>query len=191
MSLTFKKYLSPTFLEIFPTSSDFVSGYQSSPLYINELTDANLGVLYSLLVAKYGENPISNASEDLFKNKLYSVIYKYGPTWNKKLDLQKKLRALTDTELMLGTTAIYNRASNPESEPTTSTLEELPYVNDQNTQKFKRNKSQAYAELYTILRDDITETFINQFRYCFRNIVAGDWVWVEEPDEEEEEEDEA
>lgn len=186
MSLTFKKYLSPTFLEIFPTSSDFVSGYQSSPLYINELTDATLGVLYSLLVAKYGENPIANASEDLFKNKLYSVIYKYGPTWNKKLDLQKKLRALTDTELMLGTTTIYNRASNPEQAPSTDTLDELTYINDQNTQKFKKNKSSAYAELYTLLRDDVTDSFINQFKICFRQIVAGDYVYVEEEEEDNE-----
>lgn len=186
MSLVFKKYLSPTFLEIFPASSDFISGYKASPLYINELTDATLGVLYSLLVAKYGENPISNKTVDLFKNKLYSVIFKFGPTWNKKLDLQKKLRALTDTELMLGTTTIYNRASNPESAPSTDTLDELTYINDQNTQKFKKNKSTAYAELYTLLRDDVTDSFINQFRICFRNIVAGDYVYVEEEDEDDE-----
>ena len=191
MSLVFKKYCVPTFLEVFVDSTSFITDYKASPLYISELTDATLGVVYALLVAKYGKNPIANHTVDLFKNKVFSVLFKFGPTWNKKLDLQKKLRALTDTELMLGTTTIYNRASNPEQSPTTDTLDELTYINDQNTQKFKKNKSQAYAELYTILRDDITETFINQFRYCFRNIVAGDWVWIEEPDEEEEDEDEA
>lgn len=186
MSLVLKKYAVPTFLEVYPADSDFVSGYKASVLYNNELTDSVLDVIYGLLVAKYGENPIANATVDLFKAKVYSILFKYGPTWYKKLDLQKKLRALTDDELMLGTTAIYNRASNPESEPTTNTLNELPYINDQNTQKFKRNKSQAYAELFTILRDDVTETFINQFKYCFRNIVSGDYVWVEEEEEEDE-----
>jgi hypothetical protein len=186
MTLVFKKYFVPTFLEIFDDSDSFVNGYKASPLYNNELTDATLVVIYSLLVAKYGKNPIANKDSDLFKNKVYSVLFKYGPTWNKKLDLQKKLRALTDTELMLGTTTIYNRASNPEQAPTTDTLDELTYINDQNTQKFKKNKSQAYAELYSILRDDITDSFINQFRYCFRNIVAGDYVYMEEEEEDDE-----
>ena len=186
MSLVFKKYISPTFLEIFETSSDMITGYKASPLYINELTDEVLAVVYALVVAKYGENPISNKTVDLFKNKFYSILFKFGPTWYKKLTLQKNLRALTDTELMLGTTTIYNRASNPEQAPSTDTLDELTYINDQNTQKFKKNKSTAYAELYTLLRDDVTDSFINQFRICFRNIVAGDYVYVEEEDEEDE-----
>ena len=186
MSLVIKKYCVPTFLEIFTNSDAFVNGYKASPLYLNELTDAQLVVVYALLSAKYGMNPIANKTEDMFKNKVYSILFKYGPTWNKKLDLQKKLRQLTDTELMLGTTTIYNRASNPEQAPSTDTLDELTYINDQNTQKFKKNKSQAYAELYTILRDDVTDTFLNQFRYCFRNIVAGDYIWVEEENEEDE-----
>lgn len=185
MSLVFKKYYNPTFIEIFDSSNNFVTGYKASPLYINEIPDATLSILYSLLMAKYGENPISNASTDMFKNKLYSIIYKYGPTWYKKMDIQAKLRALTESELLLGTTTIYNRASNPEQTPTTSTMDELQFINDQNTQKFKRNKSQAYAELWTILRDDITEAFINKFSVCFQSIVAGDYVWVEEEEEDE------
>ena len=187
MNLVLKKYTSPTFSEIFEDSGTFILGYKASPLYINELTDATLQVLYSLLVSKYGDNPIANKNENLFKNKLYAVIFKYGPTWNKKLDLQKKLRALTDTELMLGTTTIYNRASNPEMAPSTGTLDELTYINDQNTQKFKKNKSSAYAELFVMLRDDVTDSFLDKFKICFRQIVAGDYVYMEEEEEEENE----
>lgn len=184
MSLVCKKYINPTLIEIFANATAFVNGYKASPLYLSELTDAILTIMYNLLVAKYGENPISNQSEDMFKVKMYSIIYKYAPTWNKKLTIQATLRGLTESEILLGTTTIYNNALNPEQEPSTGTLDELPYVNNQNTQKFKRNKSTAYAELYSILRDDVTDTFINRFKVCFRTVVAGDYVWVEEEDEE-------
>ena len=137
------KYIHKTLLEVYPVSSDFVDDYKASPLYINELSDTTLGILYCLLVAKYGKNPIANKTEDLFKIKAYSIIFQYGPTWNKKLDLQKKIRGLTDAELMLGTTTIYNQASNPETAPTTDTLDEITYINNQNTQKFKKNKSSS------------------------------------------------
>ena len=46
MSLAFKKYCVPTFLEVFVDSTSFITDYKASPLYINELTDATLGVVY-------------------------------------------------------------------------------------------------------------------------------------------------
>lgn len=180
MGFILKKYSTPTFSEVYENSTSFVNGYKSSPLYLSELTDATLGIIYSLLVARYGETPILNQTEDVFKVKVYSIIYQYAPTWQKKLSIQTTLRGLTESELILGTTTIYNRASNPETAPTTETLDELTYINDQNTQKFKKNKSQAYSELYTLLRDDITEDFMRKFRILFRNIVAGDYIWIEE-----------
>lgn len=186
MALVIKKYSSPTFDEVFASSDSFVNGYKASPLYLSELTDANITLIYSLLSSKYGTTPIINKTEEAFKNKLYSVIYQYAPTWSKKLSIQTTLRGLSEADLILGTTTIYNRASNPETTPTTGTLDELTYVNDQNTQKFKRNKSQAWSELYSLLRDDITKAFLDRFRICFRNIVAGDYVLVEEEDEEDE-----
>lgn len=180
-----KKYDTPTFLEVYPTSTDFVNGYKASPLYLSELDDSTLTVLYALLVAKYGGTPTINRTLDLFKIKLYSVIFKFGPTWYKKLDIQKKLRALTESEILLGATSIYNTAMNPEQAPTTGTLDELTYINNQIVNKYKKNKTQGYAELYTLLREDVTESFLAKFKVCFRSVVAPDWVFVESEEEEE------
>lgn len=180
MAYELRKYTTPTFSEIYENATEFVNSYKASPLYLSELTDANLTIIYNLLLARYGETPIYNKTADIFKVKFYSLIYQYAPTWQKKLSIQTTLRGLSESELIVGTTTIYNRASNPETAPTTETLDELTYINDQNTQKFKRNKSQAYSELYQLLRDDITEDFMRRFKILFRNIVAGDYVYVEE-----------
>ena len=180
MAYELRKYTTPTFSEIYENATEFVNSYKASPLYLSELTDANLTIIYNLLLARYGETPIYNKTADIFKVKFYSLIYQYAPTWQKKLSIQTTLRGLSESELIVGTTTIYNRASNPETAPTTETLDELTYINDQNTQKFKRNKSQAYSELYQLLRDDITEDFIRRFKILFRNIVAGDYVYIEE-----------
>ena len=184
-----KKYSSPTFIEVFPDLNTFSTTFKSTSYYSlldNEFSDGSIAITYSLLVSKYGDNPIANFSQDMFKNKLFSIIYEYGPTWQSKLLIQKKLRNLSEAEILLGTTTIYNRASNPEQAPTTDTIDELTYINDQNTQKFKRNKSTAYAELYSILQDNISDIYINKFKVCFRQIVSPDFVFVEEEDEDDE-----
>lgn len=189
MTWIFKKYSSPTFIEVFPDLNTFSTSFKGTSYYSlldNEFSDGSIAITYSLLVAKYGNNPIANFSEDMFKNKLFSIIYEYGPTWQSKLFIQKKLRTLTEDEILLGTTTIYNRASNPEQAPTTDTLDELTYINDQNTQKFKKNKSTAYAELYSILQDNISDVYIGKFKVCFRQIVSPDFVFVDEEDEEDE-----
>lgn len=60
---------------------------------------------------------------------------------------------------------------NPEIEPDTQTLEELPYINSQNTSKYKKGKLDALAALYEVLSRDVTKEFINQFRVLFLVIV--------------------
>ena len=183
------QYRTVTFGEAFPTSTQFSTEFKASAYYSllgNEFTDTSINLVYYLLLAKYEANPTANQDVSLFKNKLFSIIFKYGPTWQKKLDIQKKLRTLTESDIILGTTTIYNRASNPEQAPTTDTIDELTYINDQNTQKFKRNKTSAYSELYSLLRDNITDAFIDHFKVCFRMIVAFDYfvpVYEEEEDE--------
>lgn len=183
------QYGTVTFGEAFPTSTQFSTEFKASAYYSllgNEFTDTSINLVYYLLLAKYEANPTANQDVSLFKNKLFSIIFKYGPTWQKKLEIQKKLRTLTESDIILGTTTIYNRASNPEQAPTTDTIDELTYINDQNTQKFKRNKTSAYSELYSLLRDNITDAFIDHFKVCFRMIVAFDYfvpVYEEEEDE--------
>lgn len=48
---------------------------------------------------------------------------------------------------MTGSKSIYNHAFNPSNEPSTASLDELDYINEQNTSNVKRSKIDAYGML--------------------------------------------
>ena len=78
---------------------------------------------------------------------------------------------MTEDEILAGTKAINNHAYNPQTTPTTETEEELEYINEQNTTKYKKSKLDGYALLWAILNDGVTETFLREFRYHFLVVV--------------------
>lgn len=132
-----------------------------------ELSDSSIQTLYLILSARYMNSHIVNSSEDQFKLKLFSMIFQFAPTWIKKLDIQKKLRNISDDDLVKGATQIYNHSNNPSTAPSTQATEELPTVDDQNVSKYKRSKLDAYANLIALLENDVTESFVKRFAVLF------------------------
>lgn len=53
-----------------------------------------------MLYARYGNNPIANYDETQFKYKVFSVIFQYGPTWEKRLSVQETLRGMQIADLL-------------------------------------------------------------------------------------------
>lgn len=187
-----KLYDTMTFSEIFDSASAFLTAVKDCPLMVKTaspltyiMTDVSITNLYYLLFAKYGNSPIANADTTQFKYKVYSLIFQYGPTWEKRLELQSGIRELEIAQVMNGSTAIYNKAYNPATTPTSQTTEELNYINEQNVQKMKKNEAAAYAELWGLLRDDITAAFIDRFKICFKKVVLPELPLVYTEDEEE------
>lgn len=131
----------------------------------------SLGRLYYLLYARYGNNPIANNDINQFKGKVFAIIFQYGPTWEKRLEIQERLRAISDADLLKGAKAIYNTAMNPSTTPSTQALEELNYINAQNTTNYKKSKMDAYGQLWQLLDNDVTGDFLNKFRICFKQFV--------------------
>ena len=160
-----------TFVQIFTNYSAFEAGYKASALK-NAITDANLEILYYLLYAKYGNNPITNFDENQFKYKLYGTIFMYGPAWQKRLDIQSQIRGLTADDLLQGAKAVHNHAFNPSTEPSTQSLEELTYINDQNTTNYKKSKMDAYGQLWSLVATDVTEDFLARFKPLFKKFVS-------------------
>lgn len=159
-----------TLSNIFTTLESFKEDYISCGIPVT-LSDDNLTTLYYLLYARYGNSNIASSDENQFKYKLFSTIFMYGPAWQKRLDIQQKLVNLSDEEIVKGTTAIYNSALNPSTQPSTQTLEELNYINSQNTTKYKKSKIEGYATLYSLIETDVTEEFISKFKKLFITIV--------------------
>ena len=165
-----------TFADIFPTQADFSTAYTQFMLSDYLKVDTfDLIDIYFILYSRYGNSHIAYSDENQFTAALITTIGQYGPTWRKKLELQHKLRELKDEELFSGGKAIYNHAYNPSTEPGTSTLEELRYINDQNTTNYKKSKLEGYSLLLATLENDVTEEFISKFKKLFIQVLAPDY----------------
>ena len=166
------------FTDIWEKYSEFEFDVNSSPLKI--LDNAHLEILYYLLYAQYGNSVVASSDLEQFKYKVYSTIYMYGPTWVKRLEVQEKLRGLTEADIIAGTKAIHNHAFNPDTKPSTSTLEELLAINDQSTTTYKRSKLEGYNILLDLIQTDVTKEFVDKFKKLFLTVVEPELpLWYE------------
>lgn len=169
------QYDTKLFSDIYETADDFAADY--TEINLGGLNDSALVTkLFYLLYAKFGNTPIANLDENQFKYKLFSVVFMYGPAWESRLDIQGRVRnllsnPLDESNLLQGAKAIYNHALNPETDPSTATLEEIPYINEQNTTQYKKSKMDAYGQIWRLISTDVTADFLAKFNDCFKKFV--------------------
>lgn len=154
------------FKELYKTREDFVEDILNS-FASKSLDNESLNLLYGLLYAKHANDPIANRDINQTKAMIQSIIFRFGPSWKKKLDIQEKLRNLTEEEICTGSKSISNRALNPSNDPSASGLEEIIEINEQNTNKIRRSRIEGYALLISVIQNDVTTEFINKFKECF------------------------
>ena len=85
--------------EVWSQASEFLTDYQNIGIPTT-ISTANATTLYYLLYARYGNTPIANYDENQWKYKMFSIIFQYGPTWEKRLDIQNTLRGLQISDLV-------------------------------------------------------------------------------------------
>lgn len=184
MSQMIPQYNNELFYEIYNTYDEFESDYntwcEDSGLYDPDvtpqvdkrpITTGSLKLLYMLLQGKYCNSPIANDNINHFKIRLFSKVFQAGPFWEKRLDIQDKLRKLTSDELLIGNTYINNKAINPGTAPSTGSDDLLPYINEQNANIGKKGILEGYTQLLLLLESDVTEEFLNQFKDLFLIVV--------------------
>lgn len=159
------------FTDVWKRAEDFVAEYQDNGIP-PVIASNTCTTLFYLLYARYGNSTIASSDVNQFKYKLFSIIYMYGGSWEKRYAVQQELRKLDIEELQKSSTAIYNHSFNPSTEPSTQALEELPTINDQNVTKHKRSLTDAYALLLSLLETDVTEEFIAKFKKLFLTVVS-------------------
>ena len=182
-------YRQVKFTDVFPDVEKFQGEYNDLPNYLKRIDLEDTNTIYYLLYARYGNSTIASSDTNQFKYKLWTIVYSYAPAWKKRIEIQDKLLALTDDEIQKGNTTIYNHAFNPSTAPSTETLEELEYINDQSTQKTKRGKMDAYAYLWDLIDTDVTTEFLNRFQSLFLKIVEPElplWYTTKLNEEDEE-----
>lgn len=167
----FGGYYNPIFTDIWDNAEDFITDYTNCPIPKMVSNDSAATIFY-LLYARYGNNVISSTDRERFKYMVFSLIFQYGATWEKKTEIQKNLRGLTLDDLVLGETQISNHAYNPDGNPSTQTLNELQFINEQHVRKDRRGKLEGYAMLMALLETDITGEFLDRFRTLFVSIAA-------------------
>ena len=95
----FPQYDTKLMTEVWSKASDFLTDYQNAGIPTT-ISNQNATTLYYLLYAKYGNTPIANYDEQQWKYKMFSIIFQYGPTWEKRLDIQTTLRGLQIADLV-------------------------------------------------------------------------------------------
>lgn len=190
MNSMLPNYSTVKFTDVYDNIEDFMNDYKNtSDDFINGIpnliSDTNATTLYYLLYARYGNSPIAYTDITQFKYRLFSIIWQYGPTWEKKLWIQAELRTLTDAQIKQGSKAIYNTALNPSTAPSTSSLEELTYINQQNTTNYTKSPIEGYATLNELLATDLTDTFLKKFNILFKKFISSEQplLYVSEDDE--------
>lgn len=176
MDSLFQKFFNYKFSDVFATEEIFTQEYWDNKID-SSMPTKMVQKLYYLLYAQYGNSTIANADTNQFKYRLWGIIFEHGLVWAKRVEIQEKLRALSledGSEIYQGGKAIYNNALHDSTEPNTGTLEELPYINGQNTANFKKSKLEGLAILNDMLKTNITREFLDKFRPLFIKIIAGD-----------------
>ena len=128
------QYSTMLFTDVWDDVTDFKTDFAASPfngaISATEGTPSesnpivphdNVSRTFYLLYAKYGNNPIANRDINQFKMKVFGLIFQYGPTWEKRLEVQERLRGISDGDLLKGSKAIYNTAMNPSPSPSLPT----------------------------------------------------------------------
>lgn len=130
-------------------------------------TKGTMTTLYYLLWARYASSHIRSDYPQQWKMKIMMTVFEYGPTWSKRLEIQEKVRNMSDDEIQKGTIMTYNTAMNPDGAPTTETWETLKGINSQNKNLYQRGKLDSYAYIDQILKTDVTREFVEKFKKFF------------------------
>ena len=162
------------FTNVYGDEQTFLQDYNNIGIPPTLKSEESVKTLFYLLYARYGNDRIASDDMTRFKYQLFSLIFQFGPTWEKRLSIQDELRSLTPEQLVEGSRQMYNSAVNPSTEPGTNTTDELTYISGQNVTHNRKGKLEAYGLLMSLLETDVTGDFIRKFNSLFIKVVEPD-----------------
>lgn len=179
----FGEFITYKFSDVWPDYNTFKTSFNNLPKSFQNhiigkktssgitLDTDSLETLYYLIAGQYKNSHIANTDLDQFQALFFNTMYQNTQAYLKKQEIRDNLLALTDDEILAGTTTVFNHAYNPSTEPSTGSTNELDYVNDQNVTKYKKAKVDAYSMYLSEIRSDPTETYLGKFKPLFLMIV--------------------
>lgn len=172
-----------TFADMYPTIDAFMNGKKDTfGEYISigyktaaipqKISDESATTLYYLLYGQYGNSTIVGIDNNQWCYKLWSIVYMYGGTWEKRIAIQDEVRALTIDDAVKGGTSINNQSLNPSEAPVNDSEDILKTINTQIVNRFNKSKVEGYQYLMDLLETDVTKAFLDKFKVLFLKIVA-------------------
>lgn len=158
------------FEEIWESAAVFVNAYHNQSLP-QELKDDTITTLYYLLYGRYGSDCISGTNVRQWEYRFWGMVFQYGPAWEKRLQVQKRVRELTEDDLRDGDLSLNNLAYNPGTAPETTTTEVLKGIAQQNAGIKKRSILGGYSMLESLLATDVSEEFLEHFKDLFKPLL--------------------
>ena len=154
------------------TSGEYISiGYKTAAIP-QKISDESATTLYYLLYGQYGNSTLVGVDNNQWCYKLWSIVYMYGATWEKRIAIQDEIRALTIDDAVKGGTSINNQSLNPSEAPVNDSEDILKTINTQIVNRFNKSKVEGYQYLMDLLETDVTKTFLDKFKVLFLKIVA-------------------
>lgn len=179
-----------TFLEIYSTFDVFMADAKEFSYFTpSDMTEEYLGRTYYLLIARYGDSPISNYSDEpRWRLRVWQVISEYGPEWQVKSEMQKTIRKMDISDFQEGGKLVNNTALNPNTAPSDSSLDELQYINSQNVARRKLSVVDGIQRKLSMLVDGLDDDYLDHFSDLFSKVLLTDkplYIYKDEGDEDE------
>lgn len=179
------------FNDVYATSADLKSDFDSRGFETMGFpADFPWALFYSLIYGRHGNATIISPDSKLeaWKTRFDSILWQFGPYWMREVSIQQSLRDLSEEDLLKGSLVVSSNAMNPAAKPS-QTFEGLDVpkvdtIQQQATSQSRRSKMDAYAALSSLLRTDVTESFLRRFDALFRNIYSNDCDCCGEEDDE-------
>lgn len=146
------------FTDVYDNADDFVADYKDNG-FPTTIKDDSANVLFYLLYSRYGNNTIASSDLTRFKYKMFGTVWQYGPTWEKKLDIQKMLREYTEEQILAGegyTSESDNTVTSTTSGQKSSTLDKTGSGNKTSTTDSETNTTTSGTNNTTTTTDQDT-----------------------------------
>lgn len=162
--------ITPTFAEVYEDDAAFIAAYQNG-MFPETISVTSCRTLYYLLYARFGNEEIADTIDfNQWQARMMATVFQYAPAWEKKLEIQEKIRNWSEEQILEGAEERYDM-----SQHTGKPLPEdgiIKGINAQNRSLRKKDKMSAYSYLSALLDTDITEELLVHFAPLF-NPFAG------------------
>lgn len=150
--------------------------------YNPEITPKEVQKYFFMLYARYKNSTIIGEDEDQWKDRFYLTFYEFAPSYKQKYSIQQKLRTMTEEDMVKGAMQKTQHGYNPSTDVNPDPDTAITTVNDQNLLRYTKGKLNGYNELLALLKNDVTEQFVNRFKNLFIKVPLKNY-WKEDDDE--------